>query len=35
MRIAFYYVFDSCLRILRKRCSQFLLINHDTEAFAQ
>lgn len=35
MRIANYYVFDSCLRMLRKRYSQFLPINHDTEAIAQ
>lgn len=35
MRAADCYVFDSCLRMLRKRYIQFLLINHGTEAFAQ
>lgn len=35
MRIAFYYVFYSFLRLLRNGYSQFFLINHDIEAFAQ
>ena len=32
MRAADYYVFYSCLRLLRKGCSQFLLINSGNKA---